>query len=141
MGFSVAAAYAIIGVSFLISLEILTGSMLPALTNVDESYNSLFDRKIEGIQTSINISKVSVEMYNSNYNHSITIKNIGKITLKTNEMIVLINGLLQDFESEYIYFYPGESILLNVSDVSGDGNQRLKIITYNGISDYYSYYI
>jgi len=141
MGFSLVAAFAVIGVSIFIAIEILTGSLLPAITDVDESYDELVDRSIEKIQTDINITSVSIAGYGLNYNHSITLKNTGSITLNTSDFTILINGVIQQFSCSDPYLYPEKQTYLNVSNLPGDGNKRLKVITPNGISDYHEYII
>jgi len=141
MGFSLVAAFAVIGVSIFIAIEILTGSMLPAITDVDDSYDELVDRSVEMVQTDINISSVSISGYGLNYNHSITLKNTGSVTLNTSDFSILINGVTQQFSCTDSYLYPEKQTYLNVSNLPGDGNKRLKIITHNGISDYYEYII
>lgn len=141
MGFSLVAAFAVIGVSIFIAIEILTGSLLPAITDVDESYDELVDRSIEMIQTDINITNVSISANGPNYNHNITVKNTGSITLNTSDFIILINGITQQFNCTDSYLYPEKQTYFNVSNLPGDGNKRLKVITPNGISDYYEYVI
>ena len=141
MGFSLVAAFAVIGVSILIAIEIFTGSLLPAITDVDESYDDLLDRTVEMAQTDINISSVSISAYGLNYNHSITLKNTGSITLNTSDFTILINGVTQQFICPDSYLYPEKETYLNVSNLPGDGNKILKVISENGISDYYEYII
>jgi len=140
MGFSLVAAFAVIGVSIFIAIEILTGSLLPAITDVDESYDELVDRSIEMVQTDINITNVIISG-SSPYNHNITLKNTGSITLNTSDFTILINGVTQQFSCPDSYLYPEKQTYLNVSNLPGDGNKRLKVITPNGISDYYEYVI
>ncbi len=106
MGFSLVAAFAVIGVSLFIAIEILTGSLLPAITDVDESYDELVDRSIEMVQTDINITSVFISGYGLNYNHSITLKNTGSITLNTSDFTILINGVTQQFSCPDSYIYP-----------------------------------
>ncbi len=141
MGFSLVAAFAVIGVSILIAIEIFTGSLLPAITDVDESYDDLVDRTVEMVQTDINISSVSISAYGLNYNHSITLKNTGSITLNTSDFTILINGVAQQFSCSDSYLYPEKETYLNVSNLPGAGNKILKVISENGISDYYEYTI
>jgi archaellum component FlaF (FlaF/FlaG flagellin family) len=141
MGFSLVAAFAVIGISILIAIEIFTGSLLPAITDVDESYDDLLDRTVKMAQTNINISSVFISTYGLNYNHSITLKNTGSITLNTSDFTILINGVTQQFSCPDSYLYPEKETYLNVPNLPGDGNKRLKVISENGISDYYEYII
>jgi len=141
MGFSLVAAFAVIGVSIFIAIEILTGSLLPAITDTDESYDDMVDRSVEMVQTDINISSVSIYVNGLNYDHNISVINTGSITLNTSDFTVLINGVTQQFICTDSYLHPEKLTYLNVSNLPGDGNKRLKVITPNGISDYYEYTI
>jgi archaellum component FlaF (FlaF/FlaG flagellin family) len=137
MGFSLSASFAVIGVSILISVEILTGGIIPTITEIDNSYNEMINRGVNKIQTDINITNVNVSTNSSNYDYNITLKNTGSISLETSEFIILINGLLQEFSSSDLYFYAERETNILIKNVTGNGLKRLKIITDNGISDYY----
>ena len=141
MGFSLVAAGAIIGVSILISLEIIIGGLLPTITNIDDSLDDAIDRSVDRIQTDINITGVSVYINGSNYDHNITLKNEGSITLKTANFVILINGTTQKFRCPDLHLYPKYETNFNITNLSGSGNKRLKVITGNGITDYYEYIV
>ena len=141
MGFSLTASFAIIGVSLLISIEILTGGIIPTIVDTDESYNDMVDRTIEMVQTDINISSVAIYVNGLNYDHNISVKNTGSITLNTSDFTILINGVSQMFRCADAYLYPEQHTTFNVTNLPGDGNKRLKIITGNGIADYFEYVI
>jgi archaellum component FlaF (FlaF/FlaG flagellin family) len=53
MGFSLVAAAAIVGVSLVMGLEIIVGTTIPTITNINESYNEMRNRAIDQIQTNI----------------------------------------------------------------------------------------
>jgi archaellum component FlaF (FlaF/FlaG flagellin family) len=137
MGFSLSASFAVIGVSILISVEILIGGLAPTIDDIDQSYDDKINRGIEKIQTDINISNVVISANSSNYDYNITLENIGSITLETNDFIILINGNLFDFSCFDSYLFPESETNLIINNVSGNGTIRLKILTENGISDYY----
>lgn len=141
MGFSLAAAFAVIGVSILISIEILTGSLLPTITDFDDSYEDMIEREIDRVQTDINITSVSTSANNSNYDHNITLENTGSVTLKTSDFTILINGTVQQFSCSNSYLYPEKIVYFNIYNLAGNGSKRLKVVTDNGISDYYEYTI
>jgi archaellum component FlaF (FlaF/FlaG flagellin family) len=141
VGFSLVAACAIIGVALLISLEIITGSLLPTITDIQDSLDDVVDRSVERIQTNINITSVSVYINGSNYDHNVTIKNVGSVTLSTTNFLILINGTAQGFRCPDVYLYPEKETNFNIRNLPGSGNKRLKVITNNGISDYYEYII
>ena len=134
MGFSLVAAFAVIGVSIFIAIEILTGSMLPAITETDESYNDLVDRSIEMVQTDINISNVTISG-SSPYNHNISVKNTGSTILNTSDFTILINGVTQQFICPNSYLYPEKNTYFNITNLPGAGNIRLKVIFRWGLWD------
>ncbi len=137
MGFSLSASFAVIGVSILISVEILIGGLVPTIDDIDKSYDEKINRGINKIQTDINISKAITTVNLSNYDYNITLENSGSITLETNEFIVLINGKSYDFSCEDSYIFPESEANFLLYNISGSGSIRLKILTENGISDYY----
>lgn len=137
MGFSLSASFAVIGVSILISIEILTGSLIPTITDIDDSYNEMIDRGINKIQTDINITEVNTSTNGSNYDYNITVENSGSVSLEAEDFNILIDGFLQWFSCSEVYLYPENSAYFLVKNVTGSGLKRLKIITDNGISDYH----
>ncbi len=141
MGFSLVAAFAVIGVTALISIEILTGAILPALTDFEDSYEEMIERKIDKVQTKINITNVSTSVNGTNYDHNITVENIGSISLRTCDFTILINGTKQQFICSDPYLYPEQNSYFIIYNLSGSGTKLLKVITDNGISDYYQYTI
>ena len=141
MGFSLVAAFAVIGVTALISIEILTGAILPALTDFEDSYEEMIERKIDKVQTKINITNVSTSVNGTNYDHNITVENIGSISLRTSDFTILINGTKQQFICSDPYLYPEQNSYFIIYNLSGSGTKLLKVITDKGISDYCQYTI
>lgn len=139
MGFSLVAAAAIIGVSSLMVIELLTGAVLPTLSEVNDSYDDMKNRAINQVQTDINTTAIYTIPNGSNYDLNITIENIGSITLETDHFNILINGTNRQFNCSHSYLYPERKIYFTVNNLSGTGTKRLKVITNNGISDYYEY--
>ncbi|RLF56562.1 MAG: hypothetical protein DRN27_09500 [Thermoplasmata archaeon] len=141
MGLSIAAAAAIIGVSSLIALGAVIGSVLPATSNYADSFKSMKSRAINQIQTDIDITSVATPANASNYDLNITLKNIGSTVLKTSDFNILVNGTNQEFVCKNMYLYPESTIYFNVYDLPGEGSRKLKVVSDNGISDYYEYTI
>ncbi len=139
MGFSLVGAFAIIGVSILMVLEILTGSLLPAVTDYNDSYDVMKDRIIEQVQTDILITGTSTSINGSNYDLNITVNNTGGVTLKTEDFNILINGTSFGFTCSNSYLYIDSTVYFNVSAIPGGGDSRVKVVTNNGISDYETY--
>jgi len=139
MGFSLSAATAIIGVSILISIEIIISTTIPTITNVHDSYDEMRDRSIDRFQTDINITSVLTSVNGSNYDLNVSLENTGSITLVTQDFNILINGVDKEFSSTSNHLYPQNEVYFNIFNIAGSGANRLKIITNNGISDYYNY--
>ncbi len=139
MGFSISATAAIIGVSFLMILEISMGTLFPVITNIDESYDNMRERAINELQTDIEIHNISVQANSSLHDLSIQVKNTGSTTIKVSNVDLLINGTLSSFTCSNQYWFPENTYELSVYGLSGSGLKKVKIITYNGISDYDTY--
>jgi len=139
MGFSLVAAAAIIGVSLVMGLEIIVGTTIPIITNINESYNEMRNRAIDQVQTNINITSVTSEINGSNYDINITVENVGSVTLEPTYFNILINGIKNEFTCSKTFLYPENEVYFNVLNISGSGESRLKIVTNNGISDYYMF--
>ena len=142
MGFSLSAAAAIVGVSALIAVEILIGNLLPTITNVNDSYGDMKDRAIDQVQTDINITNVNININGSGHDINITVENTGSISLKTSDFNILINGSTEQFTCSNSYLYPENEVYFNVTNSTGNtGLRRLKVVTDNGIADYYEYIV
>jgi len=139
MGLSLVAATAIVGVAILMAIELIVGSTVPTMTDVHDSFDAMRDRAIKQIQTDINITDVSSQINGSDYDINITIENIGSTTLETEKFNILINGTESTFTCSKTYLHPENEVYFNVSSLQGSGNRRLKVITENGISDYYEF--
>ena len=141
MGFSLAAATAIIGVAVLISLELIIGTTIPTITEIHKSYDEMRDRAIDQLQTDMAITNVNTPPNGSNYDLNITVENTGSTTLKTQYFDIFINGTKYDYECYRDYIYPTKQVYFNVKNLEGTGNRILKMVTNNGISKYYEYII
>ncbi len=139
MGFSLVGAAAIIGVALLMSIEIIVSTTIPTITDVHDAFDDMRDRAITQVQTDINITDVSSEINGSNYDINITVENTGSITLHTAFFDILINGTKNDFTCSKSYIHPENKVYFNVSSLSGVGIMRLKVVTNNGIADYYEF--
>jgi archaellum component FlaF (FlaF/FlaG flagellin family) len=139
MGFSLIASAAILAVTLFMAVEIITGNLLPALEGINNSYGEMKNRLTDQIQTDINITTVSRSVNGLNYNYNITIQNTGSVTLKTGKFVVLMNGTVYAATCSCMFIYPDATAYFTVTNVSGVGAMRMKIITDNGIADYYTY--
>ena len=141
MGFSLAAAAAIIGVSTLIVIGTTVENILPTMTDTNDSYDDMKNRAIDQVQTDINITSVITPSNGSNYDLNFTVDNTGSVILETSYFNILINGTAQQFTCTGSYLYPENEVYFNVTNLPGAGTRILKVITDNGISDYYEYAI
>lgn len=140
MGFSLVAATAIIGVSMMVATGTLIGSLLPMVTDINDSYDDMKDRAIEQVQTDITITSVT-NTGGSTYDLNITVENTGSVVLETSYFNILINGTSQQFTCSKSYLYPENEVYLNITNLEGTGTKKLKVVTDNGISDYYEHTI
>ena len=139
MGFSLVVAASIIGFSVLMAIEIIVGTTIPTLTNVQDSFYDMRNRAIDKIQTDINITEVTIEINGSNYDINITVENLGSTSLETEYFNILINGTEKQFTCSTSYLHPKNEAYFYVSNLQGSGECKLKIVTDNGISDYYKF--
>ena len=139
MGFSLVGAAAIIGVSILMGIEIIISTTIPIITDVDDSFDEMRNRAIAEVQTDINITDVTSIVNGSNYDINITVENTGSVTLETAYFDILINGTKNDFTCSKSYIHPENTVYFDIFSYSGSGNLRLKVVTNNGISDYYEF--
>ncbi len=141
MGFSVSAAAAIIGVTLITILGSLTSELLPSLTETNDSFTNMKERAVDRIKTGIAIKNVSTPANGSNYDLNFTVENTGSVTLTIKYFTVLINGTRYPFSSTREYLYLTDEVNFSITNLSGSGTRRLKVITENGIADYYDYII
>jgi archaellum component FlaF (FlaF/FlaG flagellin family) len=141
MGFSLVAATAIIGVALVMAIEIIVGTTFPTMTDVHESLKDMKNRAIDQIQTEISITDVTSTPNGSNYDINITIDNLGSVTLETEYFNILINGTQNAFICSKPNIYPENEVYFNVFNYQNTGLLRLKVVTDNGISDYYDFTI
>jgi len=92
MGLSFASAAAIIGVSFILILQIFTTSLPPIISDVTEAYDRMKDRGVEQCQTDMNITSiVDVGWWNTSWaNRKLIIINHSMIQEDQKDFPVLI---------------------------------------------------
>ena len=133
------AATAIIGVSIVLAIELIVSTTIPTITDVHDSYDEMRDRSIDRLQTDINITGVAIIINGSNYDLNITVDNTGSTTLDSADFNMLINGSSKEFTYTSSYLFPEKTVNFTIYNQPGSGERRLKVITNNGISDYYTY--
>jgi archaellum component FlaF (FlaF/FlaG flagellin family) len=96
------------------------------------------DRLRDQVQTDVNITAVSRSFNDPNYDYNISVQNTGSVTLNTEDFIILINGTTYPFTCTHSYVHPENTVYFQVVNVAGAGVKRMKVITNNGIADYYT---
>ncbi|MBE3121090.1 MAG: hypothetical protein IMZ53_01575 [Thermoplasmata archaeon] len=139
MGFSLIAAAAILGFTVFMAAEIITSDVLPTIETINDSYGDMKDRLHDQLQTDINISVVSRSVNGANYDYNISVQNTGSVTLYTEDFMILINGTGYAFTCSHRYLHPENTVYFRVADVAGAEAKRIKVISNNGIADYYAY--
>jgi archaellum component FlaF (FlaF/FlaG flagellin family) len=139
MGFSLIASAAILGVTLFMAVEIITSDLLPTIEGINDSYDDMKNRIRDQIQTDINITGVIQSVNGTNFDYNISVQNIGSVTLNTEDFMVLINGSEHQSTCSHIYLYPENIVFFQVVNATGTSSTRIKIITNNGIADYYTY--
>jgi archaellum component FlaF (FlaF/FlaG flagellin family) len=139
MGFSLIASAAILGVTLFMAVEIITTNILPTIEDINDSYGDMKNRVRDQIQTDINITAVTLSLNGTNFDYNISVKNTGSVTLNTDEFTILINGTAYQSTCSHLYLHPENIVFFQVVNVTGTGATRIKVITNNGIADYYSF--
>ena len=139
MGFSTIAAAAILGVTLCMAVEIITTDLLPTIEDINASYGTMKDRIQEQLQTDIAVTTVTRLDNGTEYAYNISVQNTGSRTLPTDNFMILINGSESQFTCSHQYLYPENIIQFHVVSQASGGENRIKVITNNGIAAYYTY--
>jgi archaellum component FlaF (FlaF/FlaG flagellin family) len=139
LGFSTIAATAILGGALISILAILSGTIVPTISDYHESMKNLETRIVERSQTDINITSIT-NTTGIFYDLNITVKNTGSNTLKSADTTILINGTTKQFNCSTPYLYPNSSGIFTVN-LTGTGQKKIKVVTQNGIADYATYIV
>jgi archaellum component FlaF (FlaF/FlaG flagellin family) len=138
MGFSLIAAAAILGFTLFMAAEIIISDVLPTIEGINDSYGDMKERLNDQLQTDINITVVSRLPNGTDYDYNISVQNTGSVTLTTEDFMILINGTGYSFTCSHRYLHPENTEYFRVVNVAGAGAKRVKVITNNGIADYYA---
>jgi archaellum component FlaF (FlaF/FlaG flagellin family) len=137
MGFSVIAAAAMLGVTLFMAVEIITNDLLPTIDEMNNSYEDMKERYQDQLQSDINITSITRSANGSNFDYNISVKNTGSVTLITKNFQILINGTAYPFSCSAQRLYPENTLFFTIPNVAGAGSQRVKVITNNGIAEYF----
>ena len=139
MGFSVVAASAIIGVSILVAIELIVGTTIPTMTEVNDAFDEMRNRIIKQAQSDINITSVGVIRNVTLWDINISVENSGSVTFDTTKFNVILGGINQVYECKDTFLYPADTTFFLINGYSAKATTRIKIVAENGISDYYEY--
>ena len=109
---------------------------------MDDASNDRYEMQNERLQTDITISNSSKTRGNeTGYELSIMVTNTGSETLQTDELDVLVDGIIESytFSPSTKTWTPDETKMITINNLSGTGVHRVKVVTGNGISDYDTY--
>lgn len=134
MGFSLAAAAAIIGVAVLISIELIVGTTIPTITEINEAYDDMTDRSIEQVQTDITITNAVYVLPNT----LISVDNTGSTTVNSTNCNILLNGVSKTFTCTLSNIHPEQTATFSFAEQAVNGD-IIKIITPNGVTDYHEF--
>ena len=139
MGFSISAASAIIGVAVVMIIEVSVGTVIPVFTDLNDSYNDMRQRSFDELQTDIVIQNITVQTHASLHDILISVSNSGSTVIETKYIDVLVNGTLTSFTCADNYWFPEGTYTISLTNLTGSGNKKVKVVTENGISDYDTY--
>ncbi|MDO9517085.1 MAG: hypothetical protein Q7J10_03440 [Methanosarcinaceae archaeon] len=141
MGFETSVVIAIFFLSAMVlgtTAYIVIGASQDLVDDASYDQNEL---QVKRLQTDILIDSSAPTGSNASYNLTLTVSNTGSETLKSDELNVLVDGVIESytFAPTTTTWTPDGVIILTVEGLSGVGSHRVKVITENGISDYDTY--
>ena len=141
MGFEVSVVVTIFFISAVIvgtlSYTILTTSS-DVFADASAEQHQMQNKRLN---TDLEIDSSVPGVFNGTYDLTVTMTNTGSETLSFDELNVLIDGSLEEytFSDTAATWVPEETRNLTVSNLTGTGNHRIKVVTENGIADYGTY--
>ena len=143
MGFETAVVVAIF---FLSAMVLGTASYVVISYSqdlVDDASYEQNEMQIKRLHTDILIDSSTPSGSGTPYNLNITVSNTGSETLQSDELNVLVDGIIQsyNFTPTTTTWTPDEVKTLTLAGLSGLGSHRVKVVTENGISDYDTYIV
>ncbi|WP_440953201.1 hypothetical protein [Methanococcoides sp. FTZ1] len=123
---------------FLISVLVLGTNSYAVMSSSNDIVSDAEDIRFEMQYNKLNSGVTPVSMNFDNETSILTIRiiNSGSIVLDSDEVSILVDGYLQnyDYYPKTVKWYPGESKIFAVEDVSGLTDIRVKVVTSNGVS-------
>jgi len=108
---------------------------------VDDASYEQNEMQIKRLQTDILMDSSIPSGSAASYNLTITLSNTGSETLRSDELNILVDGIIESytFAPTTTTWTPDGIITLTVAGLSGNGSHRVKVVAENGISDYDTY--
>lgn len=134
----------VVAIFFLSAMVLGTASYVVISTSedlVDDASYEKNEMQIKRLQTDVLIDSSIPTGSAASYDLTVIISNTGSETLRSDELNILIDGTIQSytFLPTTTTWTPDETKTLSVTDLSGSGLHRVKVITENGVSDYDTY--
>jgi len=141
MGFETSVVIAIFFLSAMVLGTTAYVVMSSSQDLVDDASYDQNEMQIKRLQTDIVIDISTPTGSAASYDLALTITNTGSKTLKSDELNVLVDGIIQTytFTPTTTTWTPDEKKILLIEGLSGGGAHRVKVVTENGISDYDTY--
>ncbi len=143
MGFELS----VIAVVFFISAVLLgtfSYTMLGTSNEIlDDASAEQYQMRRTLLHTDIKVENSTADSFAGNYNLTVTLSNTGSETLHFDKLNVLVDGNLESYTYGDIAatWTPAETRNLTITELSGLGIHRVKVVTENGISAYDSYLV
>ena len=141
MGFEVSVVVAFVFISAVVLGTLSYTTLTSSSELVSDASAQQQQMYTERLQTDITIDGTMVNNASAPYDLTVTLTNTGSETLQFDELSVLVDGVVHSysFSEAANVWTPAETRQLVVSDLSGSGEHRVKVVTENGIADYGSY--
>jgi flagellar protein FlaF len=143
MGFSVAAAFALLMVASMIAFGTLAYIVSSDIRELNVLSKKEKKKKMDAEDTDFEISSISAQNTSSTaYNLTIVLYNTGSTTLESEKFSFLVDGSLVNSASfNSTYLYPLEYLEVKVTNLTGTvgSTHRIKIVSENGVARYAEY--
>lgn len=144
MGFETSVVIAIFFLSAMVLGTTSYATISASHDLVDDATYDQNEMQIERMHTDIEIDSYIQDGREKNFDLEITITNTGSSTLKSDELTVLVNGIVRSYTPpSIITWVPGTTKTITVLDFDDNKDTVLnvKVVAENGIYDYGTYVV
>jgi len=140
MGYSVSAAFAIVVLAGLISLNYVYTSIDYVIDRMAEGYDFHVHYGLNRLDSQIDVAYINATQQGLRYDLRVKVYNSGSVTIESSKIDYVVNGTLTSPDSyDKSYLLPGKNLTVDFYNLSGSGKGRLKVVTEYGNSAYKSY--